>query len=216
MPVDGDLLAAAKTAADRFSAADREADLARASYHHAVRRLHLAGASVREVAQALGMSHQRVQQIVQASGGTWWSSIWRGRKVRPDMVCSFCGLPSAQVSKLIAGPKVYICDTCVGAAEQVLPGNASKDAAGRGPMELVPFGSKLRCSFCRKRSRHVVTKLKRRIGARDIDDVADYVMTHAGTHSALELKIVKSGNSGVCESCLEICRHIIDDRSHGQ
>ena len=196
MPVDEDLLAAAKTAGDRFAAAEREADVARAHYHHAVRRLHLAGASVRDVAHAMGMSHQRVQQIVQASGGTWWSSIWRGRKVRPDMVCSFCGLPSAQVSKLIAGPKVYICDACVCAVEQALRGEKPKEAAASAPMELVPFSSKVRCSFCRQKSRQVV-------------------LTHAGNAKASpELRIVRRRDKGVCNNCLDICRRILDDRSH--
>jgi len=214
MPVDTDLLAAAKTAGDRFAAAERDADLARAHYHHAVRRLHLAGASVREVAQAMGMSHQRVQQIVQANGGTWWSSIWRGRRVKPDMLCSFCGLPSTQVAKLIAGPKVYICDACVGAGEQVLRGGTPTWTAGGGPMELVPLHSRMRCSFCRRKSSHAVVKVKK-VDARDIDDVADYVVSHAGkTDSSLELRIVKSGDKSVCDKCLEICRRILDDRSH--
>jgi len=190
MPVEEDLLAAAKTAGDRFAAAERDADLARADYHHAVRRLHLAGASVREVAQALGMSHQRVQQIVQASGGTWWSSIWRGRKVRPDMVCSFCGLPSTHVAKLIAGPKVYICDTCVGAGEQVLGDDTPRETPGGRRMEPVPFDSRARCSFCGKKPRHTEKNA-----------------------SSLELRIVRSGDKAVCDSCLEICRRILDDRS---
>ena len=214
MPVDEDLLAAAKTAGDRFAAAERDADLARAHYHHAVRRLHLAGASVRDVAHAMGMSHQRVQQIVQASGGTWWSSIWRGRRVKPDMLCSFCGLPSTQVAKLIAGPKVYICDTCVGAGERVLRSRTPTETASGGQMELVPLDSRVRCSFCRRRSTHAVTKLKK-VSDKDIDDVADYVVTHAGkTDSSLELRIVRSGDKSVCGKCLEICRRILDDRSH--
>lgn len=206
MPVDEDLLAAAKTAGDRFTAAERDADLARADYHHAVRRLHLAGASLRDVAQALGISHQRVQQIVKASGGTWWSFIWRGRNVRPDMICSFCGRPSTQVAKLIAGPRVYICDACVGAAEQVLRGESSTEgtperSAGGGPMELVPFDSRVRCSFCRQKSVHVLVKVKK-------------TLAHPEDRSRLEVRVVKSGGKAVCSKCLQICRRILDDRSH--
>lgn len=31
----------------------------------------------------------------------------------PEKFCSFCGRPSSQVGKLIAGPSAYICDECV-------------------------------------------------------------------------------------------------------
>src|SRR5207244_3967408 len=106
---------------------------------------------LREVAQALGISHQRVQQIVKAGGGTWWSRVWHGRKLRPDMVCSFCGKPPAEVAKLIAGPKVYICDKCVGAAERVLRGEAVDARNGSG-MSRVAAASGGRCSFCGRRS----------------------------------------------------------------
>jgi hypothetical protein len=193
--IDKDLLAAARTAGERFEAAEREADMARGDYHHAVRRLHLAGASLRDVGEALGISHQRVQQIVQAAGGTWWSFIWRGRKVKPDMICSFCGLPSSRVAKLIAGPNVYICDACVAAGETVLRSNTSKESAGGARVEPVPFSSKVRCSFCRKKPRQTVLMVEK-------------------TKSNLDLRLVCSGDKRVCERCLDICRRILDDRSH--
>src|SRR5262245_36491120 len=118
MVLDPELLGAARAAGEHLAAAERQTELAKADYHHAVRRLHLAGAPLREIAPALGLSHQRVQQIVQATGGTWWSRVWRNRKERPDMACSFCARPATQVDKLIAGPAVYICDACVERAEQ--------------------------------------------------------------------------------------------------
>jgi ATP-dependent protease Clp ATPase subunit len=34
--------------------------------------------------------------------------------------CSFCGKTAAQVGKLIAGPKVHICDACVGVCVKIL------------------------------------------------------------------------------------------------
>lgn len=216
MAVDKDLLATARLAGERFAGAERDADLARADYHQALRRLHLAGASLREVAEAMGISHQRVQQIVQANGGTWWSRIWRDRRVRTDMSCSFCGRPEAQVSKLIAGPKVYICDACVGAAEQVLRDDRSTEPPGGAFMQRVPFGSRMRCSFCRRQSRRVefATKLKR-VRAEDRNDVAAYVMAQAGqSPPGVELRIVRSGEKTVCGTCLDICRRILDDRSH--
>jgi hypothetical protein len=213
--IDKDLLAAARIARERFEAAEREADMARTEYHHAVRRLHLAGASLRDVAQNLGISHQRVQQIVQATGGTWWSFIWRGRNVKPDMVCSFCGLPSSQVAKLIAGPRVYICDACVTAAEQVLRSNTPKESAGSGGrMEPVPFSSKVRCSFCRQKPRQAVARVKKQALAEGPDDAAA-MLTHADkTISNLDLRLVCSGDQRVCEKCLDICRRILDERSH--
>jgi ATP-dependent protease Clp ATPase subunit len=34
--------------------------------------------------------------------------------------CSFCGKTAAQVGKLIAGPKVRICDACIGVCVKIL------------------------------------------------------------------------------------------------
>lgn len=34
--------------------------------------------------------------------------------------CSFCGKSESQVEKLIAGPKVYICESCVGTCNRIL------------------------------------------------------------------------------------------------
>jgi hypothetical protein len=34
--------------------------------------------------------------------------------------CTFCGKPSAEVAKLIAGPGVYICNECVGLCNDIL------------------------------------------------------------------------------------------------
>ncbi len=41
--------------------------------------------------------------------------------LRPRLLrCSFCGKDETQVSKLVAGPKAYICDACVAAARQIM------------------------------------------------------------------------------------------------
>jgi hypothetical protein len=34
--------------------------------------------------------------------------------------CSFCGKPDSQVGRLLAGPKVFICDVCVGVCNKIL------------------------------------------------------------------------------------------------
>ncbi len=70
MGLDADLLDRAKTAEARVIDAEHAAEVARADFHRAVRRLQLAGASLREIADALGLSHQRVHQIVESAGGS--------------------------------------------------------------------------------------------------------------------------------------------------
>jgi len=138
------LLDRARGAGVDLAEADRRALLARAEYHTAIRRLHLAGGSVREVAQALSLSHQRVHQIVQGAGGTWWGRMWRTRTVRPDAVCTWCGRPPSEVAKLIAGPRVYICDACIAAAERAASGSGIT-----GPFSPMARTSiRRRCSFC--------------------------------------------------------------------
>src|SRR5262249_24483645 len=145
MVLPEELLNKARAAGARLAEADRRAQLARADYHTVVRRLHLAGGSLREIAQALSLSHQRVQQIVDDAGGSWWQRVWRTRNPKRDAVCTFCGLPPAEVAKLIAGPNVFICDACVALAERALAAPASAPLAAARP------GARGRCSFCGKR-----------------------------------------------------------------
>ena len=40
--------------------------------------------------------------------------------VRSKLVCSFCGKSDSEVARLIAGPKVYICDACIGVCNKIL------------------------------------------------------------------------------------------------
>ena len=37
-----------------------------------------------------------------------------------NLSCSFCGKSQREVKKLIAGPKVFICDECVGLCHQII------------------------------------------------------------------------------------------------
>jgi hypothetical protein len=146
MVLSPELLDQARTAGARLEEAERQAVLSRADYHTAVRRLHLAGGSLREIAQALAVSHQRVQQIVNGAGGSWWRRMWRTRKMPPDAVCTWCGRPPSEVSKLIAGPNVFICDACVDAGER-----ASSGRAAAGPFARTKKRSlAMRCAFCGK------------------------------------------------------------------
>jgi len=41
--------------------------------------------------------------------------------------CSFCGKKDSEVSKLVAGPHVYICDACVAIATQLMNDPPSDD-----------------------------------------------------------------------------------------
>ena len=40
--------------------------------------------------------------------------------MRRKLACSFCGKRAADVAKLVAGPKVFICDRCVAIASQIM------------------------------------------------------------------------------------------------
>ena len=152
--MDEDLLAEARQAQERLIDAERDADVARAEFHRAVRRLHLRGSSLREIAASLGLSHQRVHQIVEEAGGSrrWMRGRDRGRRPHRDqlLACTFCGKSQDQVRKLIAGPYVYICDGCIGLATRVIrSGEAARTALG--PMAVAAAKTEgVRCSFCGK------------------------------------------------------------------
>jgi hypothetical protein len=40
--------------------------------------------------------------------------------MRRNLRCSFCGKNENEVEKLVAGPNVYICDTCVRIATDII------------------------------------------------------------------------------------------------
>jgi len=39
---------------------------------------------------------------------------------RRRLACSFCGKSASEVAKLVAGPRVYICDGCVDFAKHIM------------------------------------------------------------------------------------------------
>ncbi|MBV9383162.1 MAG: hypothetical protein JOY82_23470 [Streptosporangiaceae bacterium] len=157
MTLDHQLLDQARTAEARVIDAERDAEVARAEFHRAVRRLQLGGGSLREIANALGISHQRVHQIVEGAGG---ARRWRRRRGRPAATacCSFCGKSQPQISKLIAGPGVSICGECVDKADAVI---ATGEVAATPLSAMKSLSAEVtaaRCSFCGKR-RHQVSGL---------------------------------------------------------
>jgi hypothetical protein len=182
--VDEKLLAAARQAQEQLVEADHAAEVARAQFHRAVRRLHLSGASLRELAAALHLSHQRVHQIVETAGG---ARRWGRRGRLPaELACSFCGRRQRKTRKLVAGPDIYICEPCVELAETIIrTGQATETALG--PLHGVPDTMpQRRCSFCGKR-RHQVTALAASVG----DPVGTY-----------------ADEAAICAGCLALCREI--------
>jgi hypothetical protein len=181
MALDVELLEQARAAEARVIDAERDAEVARAEFHRAVRRLQLVGGSLREIADALGISHQRVHQIIEGAGGARpWRTRAQVRRRQGDqlMICSFCGKSQQQVKKLIAGPGVAICEGCIALADQVM---ATGEAAATSLSAVKPLGVDVitvRCSFCGKR-RHQVSG------------------------------IAAAAGCTICTECLELCNEIL-------
>jgi ribosomal protein L24E len=144
MAIHAEMLAAALAAGARLEDADRAADIARADFHHAVRRMHLAGDSLPEIADALGLSYERVHQIAEGAGPP--------RAFPGNMLeCSFCGKNMKQVSKLIAGPDAYICNECADKADRVIATGEVAATPLSAVKSVAPDVTRAQCSFCGKR-----------------------------------------------------------------
>ncbi len=59
-------------------------------------------------------------------------------------MCSFCGKSHAEVRKLIAGPGVYICDSCINVCKGILDKELSEDARRQTPTLRVPKPMEIR------------------------------------------------------------------------
>ncbi|MGH2704197.1 MAG: ClpX C4-type zinc finger protein [Actinomycetota bacterium] len=187
MAIDPRLTQEAREARRELIDLEYEAERARLRFQHAVRRMHAGGGSLREIAEALGVSHQRVHQIV--DGGAGKTAL---KPSRPQQCCSFCGRSRAESLTLVAGPGVFICNRCVGAAT-----NVSQHAAGDAEVRLarIPDHARDRCSFCGKRRRQVETM------------VGSPGTPRGGT---LRQKYPGAGIR-VCSDCLGLCREIVDE-----
>ncbi len=189
--MDDELLAEAGRAQERLIDAERDAEVARADFYRAVRRLHLHGASLRELAVGLGLSHQRVHQIVESAGGSrrWLRRRETGRPYPPP-ICTFCGKQQAEVGKVIAGPGAYICDECVGLVEGVISSGVAASTP-RGQLTAVPEQEQReRCSFCGKYRRQV----------------PGMAVLPPGTGATARTVAV------VCTECLDLCDEIIAEK----
>jgi len=182
MPLDPGLLGQARAAEARVIAAEHDAEVARAEFHRAIRRLQLAGGSLREIAEEFGLSHQRVHQIVEATGG---SRSWRGGQAGSGelLSCSFCGQHHKQVKKLIAGPAARICDRCIGRVHTVLAAAGQPASPPVGAIRQVSdAGRDESCSFCGKR-RHQVEAMAAAGDARICNeclDLCDEILSEEG------------------------------------
>lgn len=194
MVLDEALLRETRQAKDRVIELQLEADRAQVNYQHTIRRLHAAGGSLREIAEALGLSHQRVHQIVEAVAGK--IAFKEARDLRN---CTFCGVARDECLKLIAGPGVCICDECVALANDV---TREGEPRSNERIRLTRFSdSKIRCSFCGKRS----TKVRSR--------------SVVGSPGFAFGKSPRAKYDGpgvrICSECLGLCNEIIIEESRG-
>lgn len=192
MTLDEALLGEARAVRDRMVDAQAETDRATVSFQHAVRKLHAAGGSLREIADALQMSHQRVHQIVDIAAGKGALK----EKERPKVPgvplrCSFCDRSQAEVPKLIAGPNVCICDTCVDIAQETLATHVAS-AGGLTWIHPVEEVSKSVCSFCGKGS-------------------GSGVRLVAATRQGGQFTEVFIPGITICNECVDLCREILTE-----
>ena len=190
--MNDELLAEARRAQERLIDAERDADVARAEFYRAVRRLHLHGASLRELAASLGLSHQRMHQIVEEAGGSRrWVRIGgtRRNQNRDLLACTFCGKLQNEVRKLIAGPGVYICDGCIDLVLEVITSGRSGRTAF-GALENVPEEqSGVRCNFCGK-------------DRGEVERVA--IMPEVAVERT-------SSSAAICSECIGLCGEILTE-----
>jgi ATP-dependent protease Clp ATPase subunit len=57
------------------------------------------------------------------------------------VACSFCGRDKDEARKFISGPRVYVCDVCVGIAEELIRSDNEASGVAEGQQ----------CSFCGKK-----------------------------------------------------------------
>ncbi len=62
-------------------------------------------------------------------------------------MCSFCGKSHAEVRKLIAGPGVYICDSCINVCKSILDKELNEDARRQSSNIRVPKPADIRRSL---------------------------------------------------------------------
>jgi ATP-dependent protease Clp ATPase subunit len=114
--------------------------------------------------------------------------------VRDDERCSFCGSTRSAVWFLIDGPRVFICNACVGACTALLP----DDDIRRGAVVYRPAGS---------------------VPPRSLQDLLDLVGGPLGPQCSFcgkrpdEVKAIVEGYAyRICDECLALCRDILEEK----
>jgi hypothetical protein len=204
--LDEAILREALQARDRLIGLEREADLARVGYQHAIRRLHAGGASLREIADALGLSYQRVHQIVDVSTGK--GALKASASV--PLACSFCGRSRAAVRKVIAGPGVRICDGCVDLALEALDRGTAEMAGVARLVATDATEPNARCDFCGKRRDQVS-------GLAAAPDRRVVAVKRGGHRRARRTPGAGRGQAPprICAECLDLCVEIIGEELDG-
>jgi hypothetical protein len=80
---------------------------------------------------------------------------------KPRLGCSFCGKSAAQVAKLVAGRRGYICDVCAAEAHRIMSESDPTAAAPSRP-QLPSLGARLERLLSRLRGVGVSRRLRLR------------------------------------------------------
>jgi ATP-dependent protease Clp ATPase subunit len=78
---------------------------------------------------------------------------WRKKVVRPErrvLRCSFCNKRQHDVPRLIAGPRVFICDECVAVCNDIIADDKRFVAGSRAlrPEEPITWPGGIQCALC--------------------------------------------------------------------
>ena len=102
---------------------------------------------------------------------------------RHRLACSFCGRSEHDVDKLVAGPRVYICDRCVAIAADLMRADA--------PPPHVPSPPGLM-----SRLRHRLRGLRSAIGRAHVPKERSAAWAYSAFHSTSELDSQFEGPDG--------------------
>ena len=77
----------------------------------------------------------------------------RGSEPEGGVQCSFCGKTQDQVRKIVAGPKVYICDECIDLCNDIIAEEPEQDVRRQEGQPVAEWGVSLAgnplCIVCR-------------------------------------------------------------------
>ncbi len=114
----------------------------------------------------------------------------------PILRCSFCNKSQRDVKKLIAGPKVYICDECVDICNDILAEDRMLTPA-RSPAWTVEPPKGVEGVLLDKPP----------------DDVIPVRCKLCGLWSAVEFCLPIAGRGWACGSCLDAVKEVLDASS---